>query len=71
MSKCKMHGFGMQEDCENRLGLARVDDVAYRSQIKSARDAIYKENHVVNSTFVEKCLGPDSLTPISVCQLQY
>lgn len=57
---------GTPEDMQRRLQLARVDDEAHRSNVKRARDLIFKKNHAVSSDDVEKLLKPTSSTPTAV-----
>ena len=57
---------GMPWDMQQRITLARVDDVSRRSRVEAARESIYKNNNKVNSAGVEKLLGNDSLVPTAV-----
>lgn len=71
--RCKIalsdvHLVGTKKDREQRLVLARQDDVYRQKSIHQARDAIYdpKRYLAVDSAYVERQMKPESLVPTSV-----
>ena len=57
---------GMESDAKIRVERAREDTASRREKVERARQSIYKEGYVVNSTHVEKELKAESLVPTTV-----
>jgi len=57
---------GMRRDMMQRISLARIDDVKWRSRVGAAREAIYSENNTTDSMAVENLLKEESLVPTAV-----
>jgi len=53
-----------------RVTLARVDNVQWRTRVSAARRLIYEKNLQVNSTAVESLLRETSLVPTVACNKQ-
>jgi Plavaka transposase len=66
MKKCEMHDMGSEEDSMLRTIGARVDDANRQEQVRLAREKIFDEGYVVNSTKVGVHLKDDSMLPIDV-----
>jgi hypothetical protein len=62
---------GKQRDKNMRTKKPRVDDEERRFKVEVARRRIYKEGLVVNSTYVEDILKPQSLVPTVVRRVYY
>jgi hypothetical protein len=62
-----MHDMGSESDLLQRQATQRVDDVARREQVRLAKEKIFEEGYVVNSTKVDDLLKADSMLPIEVC----
>ncbi len=57
---------GTKRDQKQRISLARVDDLSFKTKISSSREIIYKNKHPVDSVLVQRILKPQSLVPIEV-----
>lgn len=60
------HKLGTKRDKQQRVSLARVDNLQYRAKVSSAREIIYQQNRAVNSVFVHRLLKSESLVPTKV-----
>jgi len=57
---------GMHRDMTQHRTLARIDNVKRRNRVETAREKIYEQGYVVDSTAVEDLLQEDSLVPTAV-----
>lgn len=64
--KGKIRRLGQSDDRQQRKTSLRLDNNQRRSQISSARRAIYELNYRVNSAAVERMLKEQSLVPTNV-----
>jgi hypothetical protein len=62
----RVANLGMRRDMAQRRTLARIDNVKRRNRVEMAREKIYKNGYVVDSTAVEALLQEDSLVPTAV-----
>ena len=62
----RVANMGMRRDMTQRRTLARIDDVKRRNRVETAREKIYEQGYVVDSTAVEDLLQEDSLVPTAV-----
>lgn len=69
MKKCDMHEMGSEADLLQRKINRRNDNEARQEQVRLAKEKIFDEGYVVNSSKVDDLLKSDSLLPIEVLLL--
>ncbi len=66
-----MDKMGTKLDARQRIKLARVDNLHFRSTISDAREKIYKQNCAVDSTMVDDLLKNESFVPTEVRKIVF
>lgn len=71
VAKEDIPGLGTLVDMATRVEKRRADTADRQNRIEKARELIYKDGYVVNSTRVDDLLKVDSLVPTVVCCHQF
>jgi hypothetical protein len=66
ITKEELPGLGSKSDMAIRVERVRTDNEERQNKVENARDLIYRDGYVVNSTRVDDLLKSESLVPTTV-----